>query len=217
MRTARRYGHADAPRLESQRTPRGQTSTSEVPGTDQSHGHDGYTCRHRPSAALSRHECGQCIWPKDEKDTVPPASRSCGRFQSLAAASFDWTTCALRTGDTCASSKRSSWKDHCNTGAWRSPSCLPAGRLTWCIKLLRPTGVLLEGQQRIPGVPGCWTSGGLGAIRGRCHFHDVWGAAAPRLCCRTRRSVRSENAAAYRFEASGPRLMISGTKAIALR
>jgi hypothetical protein len=34
---------------------------------------------------------------------------------------------------------RLEWKDHCNTGARRSPSCLSAGRLTCCIKFLRPT------------------------------------------------------------------------------
>jgi hypothetical protein len=42
--------------------------------------------------------------------------------------------------DTCVSSKRQSWKDHRNTSAWRSPSCLSPGRLTCCIKFLRPTG-----------------------------------------------------------------------------
>jgi hypothetical protein len=68
-----------SPRLEQQRMPRGQTSTSEVPGTDQSHGHDGYTGRHRPSASSSRHECGQCVRPKDEKGIGLPASRSYGR------------------------------------------------------------------------------------------------------------------------------------------
>jgi hypothetical protein len=40
--------------------------------------------------------------------------------------------------DTCASSKRSSWKDHCNTGAWRSRSCLSAGRLDVLHQILAP-------------------------------------------------------------------------------
>jgi hypothetical protein len=79
MPTARRDARADSPRHKSQRIPHGQTSTSEVPDTDQSHGHDGYTWRNCQSVSSSLHECGLCVRPKDEKDIVPLASRSCGR------------------------------------------------------------------------------------------------------------------------------------------
>jgi hypothetical protein len=44
------------------------------------------------------------------------------------------------TGNTCASSKRSSWKDHCNTCARGPPSRLSASRMMSSIKFLRPTG-----------------------------------------------------------------------------
>ena len=79
MPRARRDARAASPQREPQRIPRSQASTSEVPGTDQSRGLDGYTCRNRPSFSSSLHGCGRCIRPKDEKDKAPLSSRSCGR------------------------------------------------------------------------------------------------------------------------------------------
>ena len=79
MPRARQDARAASPQREPQRIPRSQASTSEVPGTDQSRGLDGYTCRNRPSFSSSLHGCGRCIRPKDEKDKAPLSSRSCGR------------------------------------------------------------------------------------------------------------------------------------------
>src|SRR5262249_61686397 len=105
--------------------------------------------------------------------------RVCGLFQSLAAASLDWTTCALRTADRCVASKRSSWEDHCNTGAWRSASCLSAGRMTdgsnFCAvkpdhcntRCLEASITLISGAHDVPD-PFLRPTGRCGTCWGRC-------------------------------------------------